>query len=193
MRKLAVVLGFAVLIAVAGLLAGPLASDDATAAGTTKGQSMTDFVKPSKVELEETLTPLQYQVTQQSGTERPFDNEYWDNKAPGIYVDVVSGEALFSSTHKYKSGTGWPSFWEMLEPDNVVSTTDYELVYPRTEVRSRNADSHLGHVFEDGPPPTGLRYCLNSASLRFVAVDDLEGEGYGKYLDLFQAAESEAD
>ena len=193
MSKFVVVLGFAGLIAVAALLAGPLVSGDTKVSETTKGRSMPDFVKPSKAELEETLTPLQYQVTQKSGTERPFANEYWDNKAPGIYVDIVSGEALFSSTQKYKSGTGWPSFWDMLEPDNVVSTTDYKLVYPRTEVRSRNADSHLGHVFEDGPPPTGLRYCLNSASLRFVPVEELEGEGYGKYLDLFQAAESEAD
>jgi peptide methionine sulfoxide reductase msrA/msrB len=142
--------------------------------------------KPSDAELRERLTPLQYYVTQEDGTERPFENEYWESTAPGIYVDVVSGEPLFSSTDKYKSGTGWPSFTRPLEPDNIVEHRDYKLGMARTEVRSAGGDSHLGHVFPDGPPPTGQRYCINSAALRFVPADDLEREGYGKYAKLFE-------
>jgi len=141
--------------------------------------------KPPSQELLSKLTPLQYKVTQQDGTEPPFQNEYWDNKRPGIYVDVVSGEPLFSSLDKFDSGTGWPSFTRPLEPSNVVEKEDRSLLMRRTEVRSRNGDSHLGHVFDDGPKPTGQRYCMNSASLRFIPVERLEEEGYGQYRSLF--------
>lgn len=137
--------------------------------------------------LAQKLTPLQYKVTQQDGTEPPFQNEYWDNKRPGIYVDIVSGEPLFSSLDKFDSGTGWPSFTRPLEESNLVEKSDRSLFLSRTEVRSKGGDCHLGHVFNDGPTPTGQRYCMNSAALRFIPVERLEQEGYGRYLPLFQS------
>ncbi len=150
------------------------------------GSSWRTFVSPSESVLRARLTELQFSVTQEERTETPYQNEYWDTKDEGIYVDIVSGEPLFSSLDKYDSGTGWPSFTKPLVPENIVEKTDYKLVIPRTEIRSKHADSHLGHLFDDGPPPAGVRYCMNSASLRFIPKERLVAEGYSEFVTHFE-------
>ena len=173
--------------ALAALGAGEPATG-AAAEPSKKGKSMSNFAKPTDAELKARLTPIQYEVTQQDGTEPSFRNEYWNEKRPGIYVDVVSGEPLFSSLDKYDSGTGWPSFSKPIEAGSVTTKTDKGLFMTRVEVRSKEAGSHLGHVFDDGPQPTGLRYCMNSAALRFVPVEKLVDEGYEQFLPAFEKA-----
>ena len=159
-------------------------ADEKKAAPTVTSKPQ-DLSKMSKEELRKKLTPLQYHVACESGTEPPFRNEYWDNHSDGIYVDVISGEPLFASIHKFDSGTGWPSFWQPIKKEALRQRTDVSAGMTRDEVRSAKSDSHLGHVFDDGPKPTGLRYCMNSAAMRFVAKDKMQELGYGEYLPLF--------
>ena len=161
------------------------AQTSATQRPTPGHRTMTTYTKPSDADIKRKLTPLQYEVTQHAATERPFSNEFWNNHEPGIYVDVVSGEPLFSSLDKFESGTGWPSFTRPLVPENIATADDHTHGMDRTEVKSAHAGSHLGHVFDDGPKPTGLRYCMNSAAMRFIPADKLEAEGYAEFAKLF--------
>jgi len=195
MKKVFPVIGVAVIAAIALLKFGTAAesghaTDSTSATGNTTlpvtSSTTGNFVMPAPDELRTRLTPLQYEVTQNEATERSFENEYWDNKQDGIYVDIVSGQPLFNSTDKFKSGTGWPSFIRPISPDALSTHTDSRFFIKRTELKSSIANSHLGHVFEDGPEPTGLRYCINSAALRFIPKEELEANGYGEYLSLFE-------
>jgi len=175
------------ILFVTGFLSGCVQGAGGSGDSTGNIATMSDgkYKRPSESEIKSMLTPLQYDVTQHEGTERPYRNEYWEQKDEGIYVDIVSGEPLFSSTHKYDSKTGWPSFYRAIDNRYIVEKKDYKMLLPRTEIRSAIGDSHLGHVFNDGPRPTGLRYCMNSASLRFIPRAALENEGYGEYAALF--------
>jgi len=181
------VTGLTTVLVTALLCAGTAMAQSNSTSKPASAAPHHEYAKPSDAEIKQKLTKLQYNVTQHEATETPFNNQYWDNHEDGIYVDIVSGEPLFSSLDKFESGTGWPSFTKPLEPANIRTKTDRLLGFARTEVRSAHANSHLGHVFDDGPRPTGLRYCMNSASLRFIPVSQLETEGYGEYATLFKA------